>query len=102
MTDQEKLAAQGKAHADLKALKSEVATLKVVLADDARWMRETAGHVSELVRNPLAETECGAVHRSLSFDISNGPSNSDISTKISELAAKTAQMNELQAQVDQF
>jgi hypothetical protein len=102
MSEQEKLAAQGKAHAELKTLKSDVATLKTILIDDAKWLRDTASYVSDLVRNPLAQTEVGPIHRELSFDLSHGPAHSDIARRIAELAMKTTHMNDLQAQVDQF
>ena len=103
LSELEQLAAQGKAHADLKATKSKVAILNLVLKDYARWLRETAGFVDQFIRDPAYETDTYiklSEHLKHSFKHSVTPD--EVSARIDEFATKSALVRELQEQIENF
>jgi hypothetical protein len=60
MSDQDKFEAQGRAHAALRAARSNVATLTVALREFSQGLRELSQEIEILVADP-ARHESGAI-----------------------------------------
>ena len=52
MSEQEKFEAQGRAYADLKTAKSNIATLTVALREFSKTLRELSGEIDNLLADP--------------------------------------------------
>jgi len=101
MSEDEKFAAQGKAHAALKQGKSNVAMIKTALNDYARNLEEVSRLISRFLADPSQRQNY--ILDSSHLKQKMGTLETERMIKlVDEFGAEVAQVNELQRQVDQF
>ena len=89
--------------ASLKAAKSKVATLNIILTEYAARLRETSGLVSHLIADPAHQTESHIrLSDHLKQTIKNCVSAEEITKRIEELVDESERVRQLQEQIDNF
>jgi len=100
MSDQEKYAAQGKAHADLKQARSNVAILSSALNAYARDLQTAGKSVSDFVSNPRSNLHLSPENAKRAIALLPDPDQ--MAARIDELLEQAQLVERLQEEVDRF
>ena len=107
MSEEEKYAAQGRAHARAKELKSEIATLRVEAMSVQKALSATVSRMDGAIHDPLLDEPQTRVAAAIQLvhDLRFPPGNallSSASNILDELYVKSKELDELEKQIAQF
>jgi hypothetical protein len=106
MSEEEIYAAQGRAHANLKKLKSETATIRAEIQRRNQALTETGRNIERCLRDPAHQEVRTpvALHVQLEHDLRLAPEINlgKLADLIEDFAKKTEEIKTLEEQISQF